>query len=341
MKILFNRYSIFEDGRIIVNKTGRVLKTDKGVTLYDGSIRKNFAFLRLYFEVFSGQKLTKSQMVRLKDDQPLSWENIEIIGKGGRPFRRLDPEKALSMYKDGGKLREIAYYFNINTPVIVDILKKNGINPSPKNCFRVPYKVNHDYFSSVNSYDKAYLLGVMFADGCVGSKSNLINLISNDYDLLDFFKRELEFTGDIAQNPLHKTAKHVNIASIQMKKDLIKLGCVPSKSLVLEFPDIEEKYFWAFLLGYFDGDGSLWVSKNKRAAHFKIMSSTKFCLKLQKMLKEKGFKSEVRTEPKTYKKETSYVRISSKKTIREIFSLLYKNANFFLRRKYDKFLEIA
>lgn len=340
MITLYNRYVFFEDGRILDSKENSFLKNRKIIYLMDGLKRRNFRFLKKYFELFSGEKLPRNKIVRLKEGLPLSLENLDVLSSRGRPFNPLNEEEVVSMYKNGGKLREIAYTFNTRTSVIAAILKDKGINPSPKNCFRVPYKVNHSYFSSIDSYEKAYLLGVLFADGCVMMKSNQINLISNDYDLLEFFKREIGFSGEIQQNPLHKNAKFVAFSSIEMKQDLIKLGCVPRKSLTLEFPNIEEKYFWTFLLGYFDGDGSLWVAKSGSQAHFKVMSSTKFCLKLQNLLDTKGFKSEVRNEPKRYKKETSYIRISSKGSIRKIFPLLYENAPFFLRRKRDKFLEL-
>lgn len=45
--------------------------------------------------------------------------------------------------------------------------------------------------------------------------------------------------------------------SVEMAQDLNKLGITPRKSLTLSPPQIEEQYFLPFILGYFDGDGSL------------------------------------------------------------------------------------
>lgn len=340
MITLYNRYVFFKDGTILDSKKNVFLKKKKIIHLMEGSKRRNFRFLNKYFELFSGKQLPRNKILRLKDGLPLSVENLEVLCVNGRPFNPLNKEDAILMYKNGGNLREIAYFFNTSPCVIVSILKESGINPSPKNCFRVPYKVNHSYFSTIDSHEKAYLLGILFADGCVMKKSNQVHLISNDYDLLEFFKKEICFTGEIKQNPLHKNAKFVAFSSIEMKRDLIKLGCIPQKSLVLEFPEIEDKYFWTFLLGYFDGDGSLWVSKNKRMAHLKIISCTLFCNKLQERLLKNGIIAEVRTEAR-YKKETSYVRISSKKTIMRLYPLLYENAPFYLNRKRSKFIELS
>lgn len=51
-----------------------------------------------------------------------------------------------------------------------------------------------------------------------------------------------------------------------MKEQLINLGCVPNKSLILKFPSLnifqEKKLVYAFIRGYVDGDGCLTFSKN-------------------------------------------------------------------------------
>jgi len=47
---------------------------------------------------------------------------------------------------------------------------------------------------------------------------------------------------------------------------LIKLGCVPNKSLILKFPSLDifsnKSLIYPFIRGYFDGDGSIFESKN-------------------------------------------------------------------------------
>lgn len=340
-KMLFGRYEFSSDGLIFDLKMGKSIPPKKKIYLIEDKGKgKEFNYLRLYYELFSGQKLKRGQSVGLRENTLLKLENIEVYSSRSKNlFKEVCEDTVINMYKNGKTLREIAFFFHTRPLRIASIIRSFGINPSSKNCFRVPYRVNHSYFSKIDSHEKAYLLGVLFADGCVMRKSNQIHLISNDYDLLEFFKEKVGFTGDIQKNPLHKRAKFVAFSSIDMKKDLIKLGCVPSKSLILEFPNIDDDFFWSFLLGYFDGDGSLWVSRDKKAAHFKIMSCTLFCNKLREILAGKGFVSEVRNDPKTHKKETSYIRISSKKTISKIFPLLYSNAQFFLKRKRDKFLE--
>ena len=45
--------------------------------------------------------------------------------------------------------------------------------------------------------------------------------------------------------------------SKKMSNDLIDKGIVPNKSLVLKKPNIPQQYYLPFILGYFDGDGSI------------------------------------------------------------------------------------
>lgn len=45
--------------------------------------------------------------------------------------------------------------------------------------------------------------------------------------------------------------------SKKMSNDLIDKGIVPNKSLVLKPPKINKKYYLPFILGYFDGDGTI------------------------------------------------------------------------------------
>jgi hypothetical protein len=51
-------------------------------------------------------------------------------------------------------------------------------------------------------------------------------------------------------------------SSMQMVQDLISLGCIPNKSLILTFPqNIPKNLVKHFIRGYFDGDGGLSVDK--------------------------------------------------------------------------------
>lgn len=57
------------------------------------------------------------------------------------------------------------------------------------------------------------------------------------------------------------------VSNKKLVSDLIKLGCVPCKSLILTFPNKEifktDDLVKHFIRGYFDGDGCISYSSNK------------------------------------------------------------------------------
>lgn len=56
--------------------------------------------------------------------------------------------------------------------------------------------------------------------------------------------------------------------SKKISNDLIDKGIVPNKSLILNKPNINEEYYLPFILGYFDGDGS--ISKTTQYNNYSI-----------------------------------------------------------------------
>jgi hypothetical protein len=51
-------------------------------------------------------------------------------------------------------------------------------------------------------------------------------------------------------------------------KAITSFGISKRKSLTLEFPNIPDEYFWHFVRGYFDGDGSICLVKGKPVVSF-------------------------------------------------------------------------
>jgi hypothetical protein len=137
--------------------------------------------------------------------------------------------------------------------------------------------IRHDYFAQVDSPVKAYVLGWLASDGNVKTDGNVITLriAAEDEAAIQLVRDELA--------PLHKItyykAPHGKklmaafaVTSRQMKQDLIQLGVTPNKSLTLQYPPILSWLDNSFLLGHFDGDGSLF--KSGRAWRWTIISAS-------------------------------------------------------------------
>lgn len=122
-------------------------------------------------------------------------------------------------------------------------------------CATRKFAVNESYFEKINSFNKAYWLGFLFADGYNRYSEITINLHSKDIQHLEKFKNALSSEHKIRQHPSRNIATF-KFRSLKMGKDLYNLGCIKNKSLIMDKPsNIKEKFLPAFIRGYFDGDG--------------------------------------------------------------------------------------
>eukprot|EP01084_Bolivina_argentea_P084282 152457_1 len=121
----------------------------------------------------------------------------------------------------------------------------------------------------------AYWLGFLFADGNVCQSGSIdvisIKLKCTDYEHVAKFQNAMQSTYKLGlyKTNMNTCAASHHICDNSMSLDLINLGCIPRKSLTLEWPqNIPDQYIHHFVRGYFDGDGS--ISFNKHAKHFRI-----------------------------------------------------------------------
>lgn len=121
--------------------------------------------------------------------------------------------------------------------------------------------VNHGYFTSVTMPEQAYILGLLAADGNVGSdKPRIIfGQQAKDVCLVELVRDRLSPNAAMSRRPDGYTT--VQVTSRQMVADLAVHGIVPRKSRILAWPDHLGELRRPFLLGYFDGDGSMFVPR--------------------------------------------------------------------------------
>ena len=129
------------------------------------------------------------------------------------------------------------------------------------------YKVNHKYFDVLNP-ESAYFLGLLAADGNVDKTRTRITLsiCERDSEILDNIKSAISSTHPIKKTMSKCRGKQYpqmvfRFSSPYMCKTLEQYGIVPRKSLHLKFPPIDRKIIPSFIRGYFDGDGSVTITK--------------------------------------------------------------------------------
>ena len=99
-------------------------------------------------------------------------------------------------------------------------------------------KVDLEFFNKIDTKEKAYFLGIMYADGSVSKNQFYLKL--NDKEVLDAFKKYLNCDYEVKKVKNSK-AYILTISSKKICNDLIKHGCTPNKTKTIRFPKIDKE----------------------------------------------------------------------------------------------------
>jgi len=198
----------------------------------------------------------------------------------------IDDNLVIERYNELKNLKKVAKSFNVSLRPIVRILKKNNIELTNRR-----YDVNHSFFEVIDTEEKAYWLGFLYADGCIrknksGSQITL-KLSTKDEEHLMMFKNNVESehkityheSRTISKKGTPSTSKNcvIRINSNEMVENLIDKGCTPRKTFTIDYPNIDEKFYKDFIRGYYDGDGNFFYSeKTKMSVVTIVCASDKF-----------------------------------------------------------------
>ena len=218
------------------------------------------------------------------------------------------------------------------------------------------YHYDKSFFEIIDNEYKAYWLGFIYADGYVSMTKDHrgcmmgIELQEFDYGHLEQFN--IDIGGNVRIEHRHRGSRYINnyyvgesdVCSIRLfsKKifdDLISHGCCQNKSLIKGAPiGIPNELMRHFIRGYFDGNGSISYSYNKKVdkSYLKIAITTgslAFANWLSKTLSDVDINNIVMQDH-----EHSYkVQISSSNKV-DFLKYIYNNSKTYLQRKYNKYL---
>lgn len=255
-------------------------------------------------------------------------------------------DKIIKLYVDEKlSCAKIANLYNAHLCGIYDALKRWGIKTRNLSDSHKLYKVNDNYFKNIDSEEKAYWLGFIYADGYITKPSN-IGISLKDTDDLHLTKFLKCINSDYPINYYNSSGygecryARIIINSAQMFNDLLSKGVKLKKSLILEFPDeqiVPKEFQLSFIRGYFDGDGSLILSKN--SINIKLCGTKEFLCKVIEIFNEVSNYNFQNKLFKRYKDEKNnyYFSYGGRVKVISILSKLYDNANIFLDRKFEKY----
>lgn len=207
---------------------------------------------------------------------------------------------------------------------------------------------NVSYFKTW-SKDMAYVLGFLFADGCVNRAMTAVTicLASRDEAVLRFIKEQLSARYEIVRKDgridprtgrMNRPQSCLNLTSKRLCESLVGLGMKPRKTYNDDpFPDVPDVFAGDFVRGYLDGDGCVHVRGDYCAVSF--VGSPKFMEgfrdAISRLAKVKYKRCHVVTKKTTY----SQLCWSANDDLACIRDFIYPTGHgFCLERKKDKLI---
>jgi hypothetical protein len=209
--------------------------------------------------------------------------------------------------------------------------------------------VDEHAFDIIDTEEKAYWLGFIFADGTIGSNNYRfeLSLSLKDKTHLEKFKTFIKYNKPvkIAKAGYGKRADQIYMRcriffnSKHLHGILNSYGCTPRKSLTLTFPKKEifkeVVLIKHFLRGYVDGDGCIsYATKNHTHMTLVIEGTKAFLDGFQdNLILEKPNKIRKKSFGKSY--HLSFQRSRGL----YVLKYLYKQTTVYLDRKYERYME--
>ena len=210
-------------------------------------------------------------------------------------------------------------------------------------------KYNENYFEKIDTEDKAYFLGLIFADGSVVYNPNRyryqlsLKLHPKDKHILISLIKHIEGEMNVWEDSKRNICQ-ISLSGKKIINDLIKLGVTPNKTFTLNYPKINENLEKHFLRGYFDGDGCIRVKKDKRdgtkLGDLRIVSGSIEMLNTINERMNKLFGTNINKLYGPKNKEYRYIGWASMNDIENIYEGFYSDSDLFLIRKKHIFDEV-
>ena len=259
----------------------------------------------------------------------------------------------IKLYKDNLSIAKIYRLLKENNITICKkriskILTSNDVKLRTLSEAATKYEVVSGFFSAIDTEEKAYWLGFMYADGYVtGTKIVGCKLSTKDEEHLIKLRNTLSPTKplyyDETSQGFGNNTKSVALilTNRNLFKDLVSKGCIQNKSKLLTFPNeniVPKELIHHFIRGYFDGDGSVTAGINPKG-HIRILigivGTESFLSEIRKALSLEDTKYLYK-----YKnKDIHELKVGGTNVVKAIYNFLYKDATVFLERKYIKFKE--
>jgi hypothetical protein len=274
--------------------------------------------------------------------------NGKIVNCGRKPHNYSDINindvtNYIKDYNDGNSIRFISLKYKINYKLISDILINNGYEIRSNAFNSKVYSCDQYYFEIINTPEKAYWLGFLYADGFVTKDGKFgLSLKSCDEYIIYQLKNDLKSDSPIKKYITTGGYKigieysKLLITDYKMRDDLIKHGVFLNKTNIVNKPNINNNLIRHFIRGYFDGDGSIYRSIKNPDYNISFCGTDKLLTFIHNYFFINGFiKKNLKLEKRRPNHIVSSIRYGGNNQVLNIMNHLYKDATRYLIRKYN------
>lgn len=251
----------------------------------------------------------------------------------------------IDKYINGMSINKLSKAYQLDWHFVERILVENNIT------IRKQYKINENYFDTIDTPNKAYILGFLYADGCNSSNYDkkrycvTITLQSSDSQILYDIKNEIGYEAPIKFRTYNECERAtLDICNKHIALKLHELGLVPNKTLILKFPDwLSEEFYPHFVRGYFDGDGCI-TSNNRKVApqlSISIVSTACMCMSIADIIFDKCHVT-THVYDVGHEKCNATIKtfmITGNVQCKKFLTYIYQDADLKLLRKYHKYID--
>ena len=203
-------------------------------------------------------------------------------------------------------------------------------------------------FKIIDTKEKAYLLGLIMADGGLfynkrsGAYQTKIKLKQSDKELLDKIYNVFPFFTEprIEKRSDNNHSYYTYCYSKELFQDLQKHGILERKSYEnannVFLPELNDELFFSYLLGLFDGDGTIKQDNKGRIRTEVIGKNQVLYVLIIERLWNLGIKSKL-----YYREDKEYymIRISRKEFVKQLIERFESN-DLCLQRKFKPYFNI-
>lgn len=248
-------------------------------------------------------------------------------------------------YKNGKSQQELANEYSVSQTTISSFMKKHSLGALSKtrNIGLPTYSHNKTLFDTISEKD-CWILGWILSDGCIVDNSIVFNLANKDLEVLIKIKDYFEYTGPIYEHKTKLNGKiHVGnklkIRSHELVNKIINIGINKNKSLNEIYPkkilDLDIGCNRQFIKGIFEGDGSIMDIKSPC---FQIVGTKELLTDIQNILVSELDLKFTKLTNNVVGKNHYALRYRGKFNAMNVMDWIYKDSNYHLDRKYNKYL---